>query len=285
MGSICYYNECCGNDTLLNSPRNYNEPYNNNKDEKLVNSNSGLLNNDLKNVTISSNIKKQIVVIIAAGKSLQNNQFKINDHIEYEVSKFYVVEQMKITAKELKPNAILQAISNSNRHYSFLHNGFSVFSKGEQSILYKKMRIVDVNSNELLLPGVLYYLFAENYNEILEDNTCSKDAVVCSPKFKKLNFYWKKQKQEQKTKQNYSSSNQNPDSSELSNSSSNQIQKRINISSVNDRKTKYSILNSMHTIKEVDSFNTSAFNITLNTNNIGSAPFSNNNSILNSVNN
>lgn len=285
MGTICYSNECCGSETTLNSPRYNNE--NVDQNEKFTNSTSNLLSNDFKsNISISSNIKKQIVVIIAAGKSLQNNQYKINNHTEYEVSKFYVVEQMKITAKELKPKAILQAIANSNRNYSFLHNGFCVFSKGEHSILYKQMRIVDVDSNELLLPGILYYLFAENYNEIVEENHSIKDGIMSSPKFKKLNFSWKKQKQEQKSKQN-NSNNDHTTSSELSSdvNSSLSNNKKINISSVNDRKTKYSIINSMYTIKEVDSFNTSAFNITLNTNNIGSAPFSYNNSVLNTLNN
>lgn len=283
MGTICNNGECCGNEYFLSTPKLSDQDELNYNDKLLEykNGNSQICSSKL-GINITSNKKQQIIVIIVAGKSLIENEIVYNDHTEYQISKFYVVEQMKITAKELRPKAILQAISNSNKNYSFLHNGFSLFLKGDGSFLYKRMRIIDGDSSEMLLAGNLYYLFADNYNDMLIENNDS-GGVMNSPDLKKLRFSWKKPRQESKSKSN-SFINDHTTGSDLSESSLINNQKKINISSVNDRKTKCSIISSMYTIKEVDSFNTSAFNVTLNTNNIGSAPYTNNNSILHTNN-
>lgn len=284
MGTICNNTggECCDSDYFFKSSNSSEIDFRENTNN-LNNKNGNNLNS--KEISINSNKKLQIVVIIVAGKSLSLNEVLIKDHYEYEVSRFYVIEQMKITAKELKPKAIIQAICNSNKSYSFVHNGFCVFYKGDTSLLYKKMRIIDIESNEILLPGNLYYLFADNYNEFVSDSKATNSqGILTNPKFKKLNFTWKKQRDESKSKSNstnndLTTSSENSDVSGLFNS------KKIDISPINDRRTRYSIINSMCTIKEVDSIhNTSAFNVTINTNNIGSAPITNNNSILNTQN-
>jgi len=258
--------------------------------------------NDLKNINNTNNgvpnNKKQIVVIIVAAKSLTSNEIKVKDHEEYEVSKFYVVEQMKITAKELKPKAIFNAISNSNKSFSFLHNGFCVFTKGDhQSPLYKKLEVISIESSTLLTHEKLFYLFANNFNDFVVTNDTNTRGLTNNlvsslnteknnaPKFKKLNFSWKKPSRGNKNPINSTELNKEGENSQNSDRNNKEgkntdsinnlpnskiTDKKIGIANINDRKIKYSILNSMQTIKEVDSFNTSAFNVTMNTNNLGS---------------
>ena len=178
---ICNNGDCCGNEYILKNNlmhENENESKSTKKhknNESTCNLNkcsfasegSDSMNENAKNESINIVKKQQIVVIIVTGKSYYSTQITVNDHIEYEVSKFYVVEQMKITAKELKPNAIFQAIISSNKSYRFIHQGFCIFSKGDQGPLYKKMTLIKIDSNDKLLPGNLYYIFAENFNDIV----------------------------------------------------------------------------------------------------------------------
>lgn len=185
--------------------------------------------------------KQQIVVIIVAAKSLLATQIAVDKHLEYEISKFLVIEQLKISAKVLKPRVIYQAICNSNANYKFHMNSFVQFETGEKSPLYKKMREVKLDGDEGLQQGKVYYLFVESFEELFEPSQSNVQKSDTSGRFKRINFSWKKKS----TKSVESSDNSD----------------RVTL----DRKFRYSILNSMQTIKEVDSINTSTFNHSLNT--------------------
>jgi len=309
MGTI-YNNDCCcfgEQDTsnyIINQPNQVDSAgFSSSNPLQLKEKDKTHYNSDAKTTdnTILNPTKKQIVVILVAAKSFYSNQILVDEHFEYEVSRFFVVEQMKITAKELKPKSIFNAISNSNKNYNFLHQGFCIFMKGDHpSPLYKKMELIDSESEIFLTPQNLYYIFATNFDDMIKEQNTGNSLLSSSlkdPKFKKLNTNWKKVGRKSKSKNattsgredsssDYSEINQNQRESGINNLPASKItDKKIGIQQVNDRRTRYSILNSMHTIKEVDSFNTSAFNVTLNTNNIFSAQFSNNNSVLNTGNN
>lgn len=293
---ICNCNDWCGGEYVVKASLQETYYHDSIKNSSLKEKDNEQKEDSKKEVFI--NTKKQIVVILVAGKSLYSNEIVVDDHKEYEVSKFYVVEQMKITAKELKPKAIYKAICDSNKDYKFLHKGFCTFSKGEKSPLYKKIEVLDIdNPLFVLVPNKLYYLFADNYNEMVPQdkektplaNTLNIINSSENPKFKKLNS-WKKTSRSQRLSGKEDESTPSEFSDNITNIKNRALKRgvvdrSIGISSVEDRKTRCSIINSMYTIKEVDSIhNTSALNITLNTNNLASGPYTMNNSIVNTQN-
>lgn len=107
--------------------------------------------------------KHHIIVILVSAKSLLSNQLRIsnlktinkntntNSYLnEYEISKFDIIEQLKITAKQLKPHVILQAIKNSNPNYKVFINGFCTFERGETSPLYRRINILKVDNSDVV---------------------------------------------------------------------------------------------------------------------------------------
>lgn len=192
--------------------------------------------------------KHQIVVIIALKSSLLKNMTTVDNHSEYQVSRFTVIEQLKITAKSLKSKTIYNAIQNSNNSYRYSANSFYNFLISGTSPLYKQMTEVSCEANDSLQPGKVYYLFIEGDEDIereIKDEFTKKKGEL---KFKRLSFSWKNQKDA--AVQNVSVASTNSDTSDPS-------------KVVLDRKYRYSIVNSMQTIKEVDSFNTSTINHSL----------------------
>ena len=189
--------------------------------------------------TLTNRSKQQIIVIIVSGKSLSKNQIFVKDHHEYEVSKFQVIEQLKISAKQLKPKVIFNAICSSNKQYDFIIQGFTIFNQGDQQILYKKMQQIDLESNEYLIEGKVYYLFVDNTDADLDEREANLKYDAIS-RFKKVNYAWKNNKL---FKNNTNRSN---------------VEEEVNGKGF-EKKLRYSFVNSMQTIKEVDSFNTSTF--------------------------
>lgn len=200
------------------------------------------------------NDKHQIVVIIALKSSLTKNQILINGHKEYEISRFIIIEQLKITAKSLKPKTIFTAIQNSNSSYFYPNTCFYSFFDSGASPLFKQITEISIDSDEVLEAGKVYYVFIEG-DEFLEKE--NKEILGKKKKdelrFKRLSFSWKNKRD---GAQNMSLASTNSDTSDP-----NKV--------VLDRKYRYSIVNSMQTIKEVDSFNTSTINHSLSNFNPG----------------
>lgn len=214
------------------------------------------LTTNLENIDISIK-KQQIIVIIISDSSFESNKRQVNDHFEYEISKFDVLEQLKISAKHPKPDLIFKAISNSTHSFVFKDPCFYQFIQGDENILLKRPVKTELTDEVSLIEGGIYYLKGRFYiNNMLYNginsvngigfdytNEMSSLSMVNNKdnvKFKKIGHSKGRFIKSKYTKPCFDDDN--------CSSSEKQFSKRR------------SLLNSMYTIKEVDSFNTSVYN-------------------------
>lgn len=249
MGVILNIDDCCKQDHVLKSSvldMTGNETQENmSKTKQLSNK-----NNDV----YIKEIKQNLVILIVTSNSLENCKVKINENeIEYQISNFYVIEQMKINAKVLTPKAIYEAILASNKNYSFLHDGFVYFTPGS-SPLYKKFNIVNNESSSKLIMNTLYYMFNTNYDHYLDEYLKRNNSKNFKKSFDQILYSdgTTKRSSIDKFSENYKSG--------LENRIQNKYKKLSNAK------------NKFETIGELDSINSSyqQNNITLNTNNLNS---------------
>lgn len=249
MGVLLSMDDCCKQDNALKS--SVLEINSDDNNGNLVKSN--LFDNENKN----NKTKQNLIILIVASNSLENCKININEsEIEYQISNFYVIEQMKINAKILTPKTIYDAILVSNKDYTFLHEGFVYFTQGS-SPLYKKFNIINNESSQKLIPSTLYYMFNTNYDHFLYEHL----KKCNSNKHMKRSF-----DNLLKIEGNFHKSN-NPSLEKFSDSYNTGIENRIRnkYQKLSNNKSKF------ETIGELDSINSSyQHNITINTNNLNS---------------